>query len=52
MLLAGCLLATACSADRHGRRDAPPLDESHEGIPLLQDLPILGFFFGRRTVVR
>jgi hypothetical protein len=55
LLLAASLGTTACAAgpDRQDlSAGEPPQFESRVGVPLLMDIPILGFFFSRRTVVR
>ena len=59
-LLGACLLgAAACSTDSEHRRDEPPAPEpdpprfeSRVGVPILMDIPVIGFLFCRHTVVR
>jgi hypothetical protein len=56
LLLALLAFAPACAADRNAAADAdsasPPSYESRVGVPLLMDLPLIGFLFSRRTVRR
>jgi hypothetical protein len=54
LALLALALAPACAADRdHASGESgPPRYEARTGVPLLMDLPLLGFLFGRRTVVR
>ena len=54
LLLALLLVAPACAADRNHAAGEPPAPsyESRTGVPLLMDLPVLGFLFSRRTVAR
>jgi hypothetical protein len=59
--LSGVLLATAaCSTDPQRVRDGdpapPPAEapryESRTGVPVLMDIPVIGFLFCRTTIVR
>ena len=60
-LRARCLCAlfspvfAACVADREVRNDAGPepvVYESRTGVPLLMDLPLVGWLFQHRVTVR
>jgi len=49
----------ACAADRESRPDvapmvsqAPPRYQARVGIPILMDIPVFGFLFGRTTTSR
>ncbi len=54
------LVCTSCATDNESiRSDAPavieeepPILMKRTGIPILMDVPILGFFFSRTTIVR
>lgn len=54
------LTCTSCASDNESiRRHAPALIEEEPpifmkrtGVPILMDVPILGFFFSRTTIVR
>lgn len=56
------LSLASCAADRNARmqtgaevparESTPPRFESRSGIPVLMDLPIIGFLFGRTRQVR
>ena len=58
----GCavlLAVAACNTDSQFRdrdRGAPPAEparfESRTGVPILMDIPVIGFLFCRTTVVR
>ena len=58
MLLA--LAAASCTTDLEQRReslsvateDQPPVLVSRTGVPILMDLPVIGFLFGRISIVR
>ena len=53
-------MLTSCATDRDHVRDdqlgkseeAPPIRVSRTGVPILMDLPVIGFLFGQTTVVR
>ena len=49
-----CLLS-ACVSERTARDEAPAepvVHESRTGVPLLMDLPLIGWLFQHRTTVR
>lgn len=63
-LAAGIVIALAgCTADDHARRpelqapeqdpaERPVVHESRTGIPLLMDLPLIGWLFHQRVTMR
>ena len=52
--LACVLLASlaSCATDRATRAPDRPIYESRTGVPILMDIPILGFFFSSRRIER
>lgn len=59
-LLAVLLTTTACASDRDSiRNDAPemnreelPIRVTRTGVPILMDVPVIGFLFSRTTTER
>jgi len=51
-----CAFVSVFAACVSAPRDEPPVDpvvfESRTGVPLLMDLPLIGWMFQRRTTVR
>lgn len=55
--LTGALALGSCVTDRSAAQgealpEAVPTHESRTGVPILMDIPGIGFLFGRRTVRR
>ena len=48
-----CLGAlSACAADREARATEPASHESRTGVPMLMDLPLIGWLFQHRVTAR